>query len=113
MNESKWAKELPAEITVCDENGIIVEMNDDSIKLFEQDGGLELIDTDLLRCHPEESRIKLEDMLQKFYSNSYFTTEKGEKRFFHQSPWFINGKFSGYVEISFQVENEIPHFIRG
>jgi len=39
MNENEWIKEFPAAVTVCDEEGIILEMNDKSAKTFEKEAG--------------------------------------------------------------------------
>jgi transcriptional regulator with PAS, ATPase and Fis domain len=112
MNTGLWVKELPAEIMVCDSSGIILEMNAQAEVLFANDGGRGLLGTQVLACHPDPSRGKLETMLDKQTSNSYFNTENGEKRFFFQSPWYTTGQYAGFVEISFEVPEEIPHFAR-
>ena len=39
MTDHAWIKEFPAAITVCDAEGIILEMNDKAAKTFEKDGG--------------------------------------------------------------------------
>ncbi len=111
MNE--WIRELQGEITVCDTRGTIVELNAGAVDLFQEDGGLQLMDTNLLDCHPEPARTKLAGMLGKPVPNAYFETEKGEKRFFFQSPWFKDGEYAGFVEISFPVPESMPHFKRG
>ena len=51
-----WLKELPIAITVCDKDGIILEMNDKSAKTFESDGGYALIGSNVLDCHPAAAR---------------------------------------------------------
>ena len=61
MTDTDWVKELPAAVTVCDADGTILFMNDMSIKAFEEDGGAALVGTNLLDCHPEPSRSKLEE----------------------------------------------------
>ena len=111
MNE--WVGEFPAEITVCDTEGTVVEMNAGADDLFQEDGGRLLMGTNLLNCHPEPARSRLAGMLEKPLSNAYFETEKGEKRFFFQSPWYQNGEYAGFVEISFPVPETLPHFKRG
>ncbi len=108
-----WVKELPAEVMVCDSGGIILTMNDEAETLFAEDGGRSLLGTNALDCHPDSSRARLEEMLEKHTANAYYSTEKGEKRFFFQAPWYNEGRFAGLVEISFQVPDELPHFIRG
>ena len=110
---SAWVKEFPAEVMVCNTEGIILEMNDEAETLFADDGGRGLLGSNVLGCHPEPSRSKLERMMDKQIANAYFNTEDGEKRFFFQAPWKVNGQYAGFVEISFTVPDEIPHFIRG
>ncbi len=110
---SDWVKELPAEVMVCNTDGTVLEMNAEAESLFAEDGGRGLLGSNVLDCHPEPSRSKLAGMLEKQLSNAYHETEDGEKRFFFQSPWYRDGKYSGFVEISFTVPEEIPHFVRG
>jgi transcriptional regulator with PAS, ATPase and Fis domain len=112
MREHAWVKELPAEVIVCDTSGTILEMNAEAESLFEEDGGRGLLGKNVLDCHPGPSRGKLEGMIEKRTANAYFNTEDGEKRLFFQSPWYKEGHYAGFVEISFGVPEEIPHFIR-
>jgi hypothetical protein len=111
MND--WVSELPAEVMVCDRQATILEMNGEAENLFAEDGGSGLLGRNVLDCHPEPSRSKLEGMLGKQASNAYYNTEDGEKRFFFQSPWFVDGQYAGFVEISFSVPGQISHFVRG
>jgi transcriptional regulator with PAS, ATPase and Fis domain len=111
VSTGRWVKELPAEVMVCDTDGTILAMNDEAGALFEADGGRGLLGSNVLDCHPEPSRLKLEGMLEKQTTNAYFNTENGEKRFFLQSPWYKKGRYAGFVEISFGVPQEIPYFI--
>ena len=42
-----------------------------------------------------------------------YTTEKNKvKTIILQTPWKVNGEFNGVVEISFQLDREMPHFVR-
>jgi len=108
---ASWVEELPAEITVCDKSGILIEMNSGAVELFKEDGGSNLIGSDALACHPEPSRSRFAGMLVKPIQNSYLNTEKGEKRFFFQSPLTLNKRFAGFVEISFEVPETIPQIV--
>jgi hypothetical protein len=108
---ASWVEELPAEVTVCDKAGTLIEMNSCAAELFKEDGGRGLIGSDALACHPEPSRSKFAGMLVKPSQNAYLNTEKGEKRFFFQSPWNLKGRFAGFVEISFEVPETIPHIV--
>jgi len=108
-----WAEEFNGSITVCDENGIIVYMNQHSIRQFEKYGGKKLLGTNLLDCHPEPSKTKLKSMLETREENMY-TTESldGVKKLIFQTPWRINGEFKGIVEISFKLDSQLPNFAR-
>ena len=47
-----WMQEYVGAITVCDTNGIILEMNNESVKANQDQGGEKLIGSNLLDCHP-------------------------------------------------------------
>jgi PAS domain-containing protein len=106
-----WVQELPAEVMLCDPDGLILAMNAAAQVLFAKDGGRDLLGRNVLACHPHPARGKLERMLKQQTANAYFNTEHGEKRFFFQSPWYRDGHYAGFVEISFVVPEGIPHFI--
>jgi transcriptional regulator with PAS, ATPase and Fis domain len=110
---SRWVLEFPAEVVVTDTTGIIIEMNKEAEALFAEDGGSGLLGSNVLDCHPDPSRKKLEHIMDRQVSNAYLNTESGETRFFFQAPWKKDGQYAGFVEISFVVSDEIPHFIRG
>jgi transcriptional regulator with PAS, ATPase and Fis domain len=113
MINIKWEKEFLVAITVCDKEGIILSMNDASIKSFKKDGGEKLIGTNVLDCHPEPAKSKLKEMLEKGITNIYTTEKKGIKELIYQSPWYEEGVYKGFVEFVFEVPFEMPHFIRG
>lgn len=112
MNELDWVKEFPAAITVCDEDGIIVEMNDKAAKTYENDGGRKLIGSNMLDCHPDAARTKTEHLLAAREKNVYTIEKNGIKKLIYQSPWFRNGEYAGFVEFSLEIPFELPHFIR-
>jgi len=111
MNHA-WIKSFPAAITVCDINGIILEMNDKAIDSFKEDGGEKLIGTNLLNCHPEPARSQLEEMLKTQRQNSYTIEKRGVKKLIYQTPWYDNERYSGFVELSLPIPFTMPHFIR-
>jgi len=113
MPNPDWTKEIPMAITVTDAKGIILEMNDKSAVTFEADGGRALIGTNALNCHPEPSRMKLEGMLRGMSSNIYTIEKKGVKKMIVQMPYYADGKPAGLVELSIELPEIIPHFIRG
>lgn len=107
-----WAEEFNGAVTVCDTTGIIVYMNQYSIKQFEKYGGAALLGTNLLDCHPEPSKIKLIKLLENPSENMYTTEKNGVKKIVFQTPWRKDGAFAGIIEISFQLISGMPAFIR-
>ena len=109
MANHAWVKEFPAVITISDADGTIIEMNDKSIEYFQGDGGERLIGTNVLECHPEPSRSKLEAMIKAEQDNIYTFEGDGVKMMAYQTPWYKYGKFAGFIEILLEVPDEIPH----
>jgi len=107
-----WVKEFPSAITVCNKEGEILYMNDKSNKTFEKQGGNTLVHKSLFDCHPEPAKTKLKNMLINGKSNSYTIEKNGIKKLIHQSPWYKNGEYAGFVEMSVELPQEMSHFIR-
>jgi transcriptional regulator with PAS, ATPase and Fis domain len=112
MTNHSWVDEFPGAVTVCDPEGIILEMNQKSAENFKDDGGMELIGKNMFDCHPEPARTKTRELLEKKRLNFYTTEKKGVHKLIYQSPWYKNGKYCGFVELSLVIPSEIPHFIR-
>ena len=109
MNDSiNWARELPVAVTVCDRNGVILEMNDKAKSTFSGD----LVGKNVMDCHPEPARAKLAELLATAKSNVYTIEKKGMKKLIFQSPWYEEGRFAGLVEISLELPASLPHFQR-
>ncbi len=112
MATKDWVKELPIAVTVIDASGVILEMNDKSAATFQADGGLALLGTNSLACHPEPSRSKLQQLLQTPKANLYTIEKGGIKKLICQIPWRRDGKFAGIVELSIELPADLPHFVR-
>lgn len=112
MKEKQWIDEFPATITVCDQNGILLEMNDKAARSYEKDGGRALIGKNMLDCHPDAARSKTQQLLAARQKNVYTIEKNGLKKLIYQSPWYKNGKYAGFVELSLEIPAEIPHFVR-
>ncbi len=52
MSKHDWVKGFSGAITVCDTEGVILEMNDAAIEAFRDDGGEQLLGANVLDCHP-------------------------------------------------------------
>ncbi|MCJ7723783.1 MAG: hypothetical protein MUP03_06590 [Anaerolineales bacterium] len=112
MSVYDWVKEFPGDITVCDPRGIILEMNEKAARSLEVEGGRKLIGSNLLDCHPEPARSKLEGMLAACQTNIYTIEKKGIKKLIYQTPWYQNGVYAGFLELSLEIPFDMPHFIR-
>ena len=107
-----WIKEFPGAVTVCDPDGVILEMNDKAAKTFEKDGGYALVGKNLFACHSEASVEKLKRMMEHRETNVYTIEKHGVKKLIYQSPWTLKGAYAGFLEISLEIPFELPHFVR-
>jgi len=107
-----WVKEFPGAVTVCDAAGMILEMNDNAEKIFEEDGGRALIGKNVLDCHPEPARSELAGLMKARQRNVYTIEKNGIKKLIYQSPWYLNGEYAGFIELSLEVPFEMTHFVR-
>jgi hypothetical protein len=112
MKSFDWIREFPAAITVCDSTGKIVAMNDKACITFAADGGVRLIGTNLFDCHSEPARSKVINLLSSKSLYVYTIDKGGIKKLIYQSPWYRNGAFAGFVEMSLPIPSEMPHFVR-
>lgn len=112
MSLGEWIKEFPGAITVCDANGIIIEMNDRACKMFEKDGGKDLIGKSALDCHPVKAREKIKALIESRTLNSYTIEKNGVKKLIYQSPWYKDGQYMGIIELGLEIPFEMPHFLR-
>jgi transcriptional regulator with PAS, ATPase and Fis domain len=110
--ENAWVKGFPGAITISDTQGIVLEINDASEKVFEEDGGREIIGKNMLACHPGPARTKLEKMMKNQETNIYTIEKNGRKKIIYQTPWYKDGKYAGFVELAFEIPFEMPHFLR-
>ncbi|RJP77071.1 MAG: PAS domain-containing protein [Candidatus Zixiibacteriota bacterium] len=112
MESPSWTPQAPFAVTVCDERGVILDLNDRAAQVFAADGGRELIGKNVLDCHPEPARTRLRQMLQDGSVNCYTIEKHGAKKLIYQAPWYRDGRFAGIVELSLDLPADMPHFIR-
>ena len=112
MTDSNWTKSFPGSIMVCDTEGIILEMNDRSVHMYREEGGAELIGTNVLDCHPEPARAMLKEMLETQQAHVYTIEKKGRKKLIYQTPWYQDGAYAGFVEMVLDLPDDMPHFVR-
>lgn len=107
-----WKNGVNFAITVCDADGLVLEMNAKSAATFAKSGGDGLIGKSLLDCHPEPSKTKLKKMLAEPFTNAYTIEKNGVKKLIYQTPWLKDGRPAGLVELSLEIPAEMPHFVR-
>jgi transcriptional regulator with PAS, ATPase and Fis domain len=112
MDRHQWVQEFPGAVTVCDPEGIILEMNDRADRMFKEQGGRRLLGSNLLDCHPGPARAKLEQLLEQKLPNVYTIEKNGKKKMIYQTPWYRDGVYGGFVETVLELPDTIPHFIR-
>ncbi|MFB3818541.1 MAG: PAS domain-containing protein [Candidatus Methylomirabilales bacterium] len=112
MDAGGWIAEFPGAITVCDRRGTILSMNRRAVATFREQGGEALIGTNLLDCHPEPSRSKLQDLLERPRANIYTIEKQGRRKLVYQTPWYAAGSPAGLVELVLELPAEMPHFLR-
>jgi hypothetical protein len=105
-----WKDGVNFAITVCDADGKILEMNAKASATFAKSGGE--AGKSLLDCHPEPARTKLKKMLAAPFTNAYTIEKNGVKKLIYQTPWLQNGEPAGLVELSLELPEELPHFVR-
>jgi transcriptional regulator with PAS, ATPase and Fis domain len=109
-NAVQWWKEFPGAVTVCDRDGVILEMNRKAVTTL--GNGKSLVGTNILDCHPEPARSKVRALLSSGRTNVYTIEKKGVRKLIYQSPWFENGEMRGLVELSLELPDPLPHHVR-
>lgn len=99
-------------VTVCDKDGIILDMNGKSRRTFLKPGREEIIGQNVLDCHPEPARSILADMLQTQRTNIYTVEKEGVKKLIFQTPWYDGDEYAGFMELSIVLPDTIPNRIR-
>jgi len=112
MDKNAWYEAFPGAITVTDENGIIVNMNAESRNREEMQLGFDLIGQNAITCHKEPTQSKVRKLYENQAFNIYSITKNGKKQLVYQAPYFVEGKFSGIVEMVLDLPNDVPHFDR-
>lgn len=103
-----WVKEFGGAVTICDDQGMVVEMNDAAIKSFKGN----FVGRSLFDCHPDAAGARLRELMDKRQANVYTIEKNGIKKLIYQSPWFKDGKYMGFMEIVMAIPDDIPHFPR-
>lgn len=105
-------KYMATAISITDHNNIIIYMNNAAKEIFADYGGESLIGKNLLEFHNPNSQKIIKDILETGKPNYYTIEKNGKKKFISQMAWYNEEKQVGLVEISSEIPNELPHFVR-
>jgi sensor histidine kinase regulating citrate/malate metabolism len=108
-----WCEGLAAAVTVTNDEGTIIAMNQKARETFAAEGGGALVGRLVFDCHPEPARTKTMELYRNRRPNHYTIVKNGQKKVIHQLPWFRDGEFGGFVELSIPIPDELPHVERG
>jgi hypothetical protein len=112
MTGCDWIESFAGAVTVCDLSGIVLEMNQRSAEMYRSYGGKALIGRNLLECHPEPARKKLLHLLESGERNIYSIEKNGIKKLIYQTPWIVDGRRCGIMELALEIPADMPNYIR-
>jgi len=107
-----WAILFPGSITVADNEGTILWMNEAAIERYASFGGRSLIGTNMLDCHPEPSRTTVARMLANPGVNVYTVEKRGRRSLVHHSTWYDGDRPGGLVELILDLPAEVRNVVR-
>ena len=108
----KYFDEADISVTICDKEGKIIEMNQQSRQVNCPDGR-DLIGLNVLDCHPEPARSLLRKMMTEELKHVYTIDKKGKKKLIYQIPWYQDGEYAGFIELSMILPDEpMQHYVR-
>ncbi len=106
-------KEFGAAVTVSDDKGILLYLNDKARAIFETPENAPLVGKSMFDCHKQASQEMIRAMMESKAPHVYTIEKKGVKKLIYQAPWFENGVFKGLVELSMELPSEVPpHKVR-
>ena len=111
QDNADWTGFFDAAITVCDRDGAVIYMNEQSKRTFAADGGGKLLGRNLRACHEPESWGTIRRLIDRGESRTYTIEKQGKRKLIHQAPWRrqADGPCDGLVEISIELPAEMPH----
>lgn len=99
-------------VTICAKDGTILDMNEKSRKTFLKPGMPEIMGQNVLDCHPEPARTQLAQMLENQLTNVYTVEKEGVKKLIFQTPWYDEGEYAGFMELSIVLPKDLPNKVR-
>ena len=104
---------LRAVITVADENGNIIFLNDLAVEHYGDRGGETLLGTDIYKCHNPQSQAKIKALYARYRAGDLAPTRYLEQKGngLAQSivliPLHVDGHFRGVAELMWEERPEL------
>jgi DUF438 domain-containing protein len=104
---------LRAVITVADENGRIIYLNDLAIEHYSDRGGDRLLGTNLRDCHSPDSQKKIKDIYARHRAGDlvptryYKAKDDGHAESIVLIPLVIEGAFRGVAEVMWTERSDL------
>jgi transcriptional regulator with PAS, ATPase and Fis domain len=113
MEKHLWIETIGISAMATDSRGDVIDMNQEAVRVFEEDGGLNLMGKNLADCHATESNEIIDRLMQNGETNIYTVGKKGKKKLIYQGPWLLaDGNVGGLVELSITLPEHLPHIDR-
>jgi PAS domain-containing protein len=107
-----WAFTFPAEIIVCNPEGVILEMNETAIRLYESEGGAGMIGHNLYDHHQEPARSQVRSVASQRKTIIYTTEKNRLKKLVCIAPWYDKAEYAGFVLMVLDLPSEIPNLVK-
>jgi PAS domain-containing protein len=104
-----WLNSHPAEIIVCNADGIILDMNTTAIRFYEQNGGKALIGTNVFSHHSEPTRTQVRQLTDEKRQCVYTTEKNNHKKLVTIAPWEQNAVYAGFVLWTIDLPAILPN----
>ena len=104
---------LRATVTIADEQGRIIFLNDLALEHYGDRGGKDLIGTSLHKCHNPESQAKIRETYARYRAGEFTPTryhsdkEGGLAESIVLIPLLADGRFSGVAELMWHERSEL------
>lgn len=112
MDMPDWVTRFPGSVTVSDDTGTVLYMNEAAIARYGPLGGAANIGTNMLGCHPDGARAKVEEMLATPSLNVYTIEKGGRRSLIYHTTWYSDGQPMGLVELILDLPAAMPHHVR-
>ena len=108
----KWISTYPAEIMVCDQDGMILEMSDVSVGIYEKEGGINMIGRNVFDHHEEPAKSQMMNVVKQKRHVMYTAEKGGLKKLVSIAPWYEKGEYAGFALIVLDLPDRLPNIVK-